>query len=246
MTSWNHSPDGLFTSKSAYLLSKNFSTTHPLSSWDWVWKLPTRPRVTHFIWLALQQRLPTKDLLHSRNITLDSSCQLCGSSPETILHALRDCTSAKRFWDSIIIPTKLSPSFNLSSTEWLKINCLSTDPHSSSIPWAFVFPLACWTIWKNRNSAYFEPTPSNPLKPTWTIALATEWYHLSYTSKPRATKTIACSWKPPPIHCFKLNTDGAANENHAAAGGIIRDIHGNWVSGFCRFLGKTNSLTAEF
>ncbi|KAF5931671.1 hypothetical protein HYC85_027842 [Camellia sinensis] len=132
------------------------------------------------------------------------------------------------------------------STKWLKINCLSTEPHPSSIPWAIVFPLACWTIWKNRNSASFEPTPPNPLKPTWTITLATEWYHLSYTSKPRATKTIACSWKPPHIHCFKLNTDDAENENHAAVGGIIRDIHGNWISGFCRFLSKTNSLTAEF
>ncbi|CAL5428867.1 unnamed protein product [Camellia sinensis] len=199
----------------------------------------------HFIWLALQQRLHAKDLLHIKNIISDNSYQLCGSSPETNLHALRDCTSAKRFWDSILIPLNLSSSFNLSSMEWLKINCLSTELHSSSIPWAIVFSLTCWTIWKNRNSVCFEPTPPNPLKPTWTIAMATKWYHLSNTSKPRATKTIACSWNSPPIHCFKLNTDGATNENHAAAGDIIRDNHGNWVSGFCRFLDKTNSLTTE-
>lgn len=60
-------------------------------------------------------------------------------------------------------------------------------------------------------------------------------------------ETILVNWKPPPPNFFKLNTDGlvTGNPGPAGAGGIIHDHTGNWVKGFPRKIGNTNSLAAE-
>ena len=46
----------------------------------------------------------------------------------------------------------------------------------------------------------------------------------------------------------KLNTDGSAlgSPGLAGGGGIIRDCHGDWISGFARSIGFTTSFAAEF
>ncbi|MBA0610447.1 hypothetical protein Godav_011296 [Gossypium davidsonii] len=45
----------------------------------------------------------------------------------------------------------------------------------------------------------------------------------------------------------KINSDEATAEsgNWSAVGGVLRDSHGNWLVGFCRFLGRGFAITAE-
>ena len=45
----------------------------------------------------------------------------------------------------------------------------------------------------------------------------------------------------------KLNTNGSVQGNLglAGCGGLLRDWHGNWISGFARAVGLTSSLAAE-
>lgn len=54
-------------------------------------------------------------------------------------------------------------------------------------------------------------------------------------------------WERPDDGRMKLNTDGAASVSLglAGAGGVIIDDRGNWVVGFSRKIGKTNSFVAE-
>ena len=44
-----------------------------------------------------------------------------------------------------------------------------------------------------------------------------------------------------------MNTDGSAtgNSSIAGGGGLIRDENGEWVTGFARRIGSTNSFLAE-
>ncbi|KAH1115517.1 hypothetical protein J1N35_008895 [Gossypium stocksii] len=58
---------------------------------------------------------------------------------------------------------------------------------------------------------------------------------------------IAIKWKAPCHSWVKVNSDGATAEsgNWSAAGGILRDSHGNWLAGFCRFIGRGSALTIE-
>ena len=46
---------------------------------------------------------------------------------------------------------------------------------------------------------------------------------------------------------MKLNSDGcdAGNPGLAGCGGVVRDSHGDWVTGFSRHIGITNSFVAE-
>ncbi|KAE8700465.1 hypothetical protein F3Y22_tig00110556pilonHSYRG00057 [Hibiscus syriacus] len=54
-------------------------------------------------------------------------------------------------------------------------------------------------------------------------------------------------WQKPAEHWVKFNTDGAVggSENMAAAGGFLRDAHGDWIFGFSRSLGICFVLNAE-
>ncbi|KAL0004154.1 hypothetical protein SO802_011715 [Lithocarpus litseifolius] len=55
------------------------------------------------------------------------------------------------------------------------------------------------------------------------------------------------SWDKPDPGWLKLNTDGSSKGllGAAAGGGLIRDEGGNWVAGFSRKIGRTDSFVAE-
>lgn len=92
MKVWNSSCC-LFSSKSAYWLICSDTCTPPFDNWSWIWKVPTTPRVSHFLRLAVQERLATKDYLCFRHITTDNFCHICSDMTESTLHVLRHCPS---------------------------------------------------------------------------------------------------------------------------------------------------------
>lgn len=62
--------------------------------------------------------------------------------------------------------------------------------------------------------------------------------------------TLYVKWHPPFSGWHKINTDGSCIQDAngfgpIAAGGLIRDDSGSWVSGFVSFLGHGCSLLAE-
>ena len=72
---------------------------------------------------------------------------------------------------------------------------------------------------------YCETSPQNPVRKT--------------------SKRIC--WEKPLSRWKKLNTDGSSIicMERAGCGGVIRDEHGNWVAGFTRHVGATNSFAIE-
>lgn len=62
-------------------------------SWDWVWK--ANPRVKHFLWLAHQERLTTKNDLRRGRIVDQKIFEGCNQKPETTEHILRHCQQQK-------------------------------------------------------------------------------------------------------------------------------------------------------
>ncbi|KAL4319435.1 hypothetical protein GQ457_18G004670 [Hibiscus cannabinus] len=54
-------------------------------------------------------------------------------------------------------------------------------------------------------------------------------------------------WRNPEPGCLCLNVDGAVSLNSAKAtiGGLLRDTAGNFIFGFSKYIGSTNSLHAE-
>ena len=80
------------------------------------------------------------------------------------------------------------------------------------------------------------------------MARALEYTHCvcSFT----ATKNLILKciwWEKPNIGWKKLNMDGASSGNLGLAEGgvVIRDEEGNWVIGYVRKIGSTNSFLVE-
>ncbi|OMO50810.1 reverse transcriptase [Corchorus capsularis] len=93
---WASTPNGKFTTRSAYLNLLNEAGTCLEGSMSWMWKLPIPVRWTYFLWLARRGRLVTNELRLRWGLTTDASCVICGANLEDILHVLRDCIEAKR------------------------------------------------------------------------------------------------------------------------------------------------------
>ncbi|KAK8513603.1 hypothetical protein V6N12_052780 [Hibiscus sabdariffa] len=58
---------------------------------------------------------------------------------------------------------------------------------------------------------------------------------------------IPTPWSNPEPGCFCLNIDGAVslNSGKTTIGGLLRDVAGNFLFGFSKFIGCVNSLNAE-
>ena len=97
---WNPSPKGSFDLKSAYLLASE-PLPDPAFQGKWIWKLDTLLRIQTFIWKCMHKSIGVRDCLQARGIQVDNICPHCHNSPESILHAFRDCYVLKRIWHQL-------------------------------------------------------------------------------------------------------------------------------------------------
>ena len=77
---------------------------------------------------------------------------------------------------------------------------------------------------------------------------STEFFAIGLEAKSKPVKTIIpVGWEKPPWGWLKLNSDGSSINNlgKAGVGGLFRDHEGNWVKGYARGIGHTNSFLAE-
>ena len=80
------------------------------------------------------------------------------------------------------------------------------------------------------------------------IQVNAEIFSIGMEAKVKNPKTIIpIGWEKPLEGWMKLNLDGSAlgNLGRAGGGGIIRDHEGDWIRGYARALGNTNSIVAE-
>ena len=80
------------------------------------------------------------------------------------------------------------------------------------------------------------------------ISKAAEIYALDRFNKHTPMKYFKqVGWKKPPKGWFTLNMDGLAlgNSGRVGDGGLLCNSDGNWVNGFTRGSGNTNSCLAE-
>lgn len=60
------------------------------------------PKSVFILWLAIQNRLATKDRLLSWNIPVDGTCCLCQQELETTSHIFFDCSFSKEIWETVL------------------------------------------------------------------------------------------------------------------------------------------------
>jgi hypothetical protein len=94
--SWKLTPNGQYTTKSAYELHFIGSTISPM--YKTIWKAWAPPKVKFFAWLVNQGRIWTADRLAKRGWPNCGLCPLCKQHTESIDHLFVHCRFTIRIW----------------------------------------------------------------------------------------------------------------------------------------------------
>ncbi|KAL6555875.1 hypothetical protein OROHE_007149 [Orobanche hederae] len=236
---WNESANGMFSCQSAYkTLKRHYSTgnTRP-GRWTWLWKLKCSHKLKHFLWLAIQGRLVTNLLRHTRKISPSAHCPSCDCAQEFVLHLMRYYPQARQIWEDLLPPQALLGFDRIEDANWFRKNLLQGQANCDmlpNIPWFLIFTTATWNIWKTRNSKIFKNT--NQSKRQTVFLIRQESLDLATCFYRKGNGPSSFKWSLPPLGWFKLNIDGSiqTHRNLGGIGGLLRDDRGDWMWGFCR------------
>lgn len=150
-----------FSVASAYIMLAEDGWKAKNFKWRAVWKWKGPQRIRIFLWLALNNRLLTNDQRRRCHLTQVSSCNLCHTTTESLLHVLSDCGFSHSVWvalfSSLSIPTPVASDFFSDNREvWLLRN-ISSQGEFNVQHWGVLFGIMCCSIWNSRNQTVFSP-----------------------------------------------------------------------------------------
>lgn len=156
---------------------------------------------------------------------------MCNNAPESIEHALRDCISARKLWNSRPLPMHANSFYGTGLIGWLKTNCYNkATMQGTCFDWSNVFSFGIWSLWIQRNRKLFnQVNPIQDLK-LEILAKTAKFYYLGSSEKNHSTHVnIQVKWVRPLLNWFKLKSDGSSmgNPGLARGGGLIRDANGS-------------------
>ncbi|KAA3479931.1 reverse transcriptase [Gossypium australe] len=192
-------------------------------------------------------RLLTNSERVKRGIAQDVSRLLCGHIKEDILHILRDCPFAKEVWHNIIPANHLGSFFSGNISKWFFSNLQFLSINKLSVfPWACLFGIILWRIWKNHNSSIFQ---RNAMNSKDVISISYSWakHFLSTHNEELASQSKQSPDYQNSGTSIFLNTDGVVHpvSGLSTAGSVIRNSKGEWILGYNRSLGECSVVTAE-
>ena len=190
-----------------------------------------------------------KSCLARRGVVVDESCPICQREPESIIHALRDCAWVKSVWMQLGVSLSNQDFWSSNIQDWININGkISLSCAQGNLPWKTTFSFAMWCIWKSRNMVVFNGKMLNQNLPKEIMNHVLEFIYCVHSPRSPIQKiSRRLRWERPPTGWKKLNTDGSylGGLDRAGCGGLVRDEQGEWVVGFTRHIGSTNSFIAE-
>ncbi|XP_039022010.1 uncharacterized protein LOC120154283 [Hibiscus syriacus] len=114
------------------------------------------PKHSLIVWMALQDRLPTRDRLQRMGISIDSVCVICNSLQETRNHLFSKCSIAACLWNSILNLNGMNPT-NLA---WEETVATAINSWKGKSLLTFILKIAwsafIYTVWQERNQRIFQ------------------------------------------------------------------------------------------
>ncbi|XP_021776079.1 uncharacterized protein LOC110739906 [Chenopodium quinoa] len=113
------------------------------------------PKSLFLTWLAVKNRLLTKDRLQHWNIQCDPACFLCNQSLETVQHLFFACDYSRAIWSQILKLLGFQRSVGCFDVEldWISKKCRKTRVKSRLL--AMCFAESVYHIWLQRNALIF-------------------------------------------------------------------------------------------
>ncbi|KAJ0589942.1 putative reverse transcriptase zinc-binding domain-containing protein [Helianthus annuus] len=155
-------------------------------------------KVNLFIWRAEMGCISTREELCRRHINLqDTSCSICGSGDENVMHLFTGCIFALGVW--------------LAVGRWCRMglimafdfkDLLSAHEQVNGGKWARkvvrgIIYISCWVIWKLRNAKVFNN--SDP-KVVEAVALIKSWSFLWLKNRSKFDSLVWKEWSRNPLY----------------------------------------------
>ncbi|KAL1209614.1 putative ribonuclease H protein [Cardamine amara subsp. amara] len=135
--------------------------TSPQVPWaSVVWFKEGVPRYSFIHWLALLDRLPTRDRLRSWGMNVPATCVLCSSYSETNSHLFFECEFARSIW--LPLASKVLPNTPLllsHTSSWILNNTPTSAPHAHGKKIIrLLLQSVIYATWRERNARIFTDT----------------------------------------------------------------------------------------
>ncbi|XP_012072790.1 uncharacterized protein LOC105634534 [Jatropha curcas] len=169
---WHWTTDGKYTTKSAYHLARNLvfrgQTAAHNVIWKCIWELQVPPKVSHFLWRACHDILPSKSRLHLKGLNIDDRCLACGEE-ETDVHALVGCPVAVSCWS---VWRQWSQGFAAEDfIDWLSL-VWNRGEMVDRVEAAVIV----WNIWNYRNKRLWSGVlPLAPVMVSSALSILYDW-----------------------------------------------------------------------
>lgn len=106
---WHFSPNGAFSTKSAYKVSTLGSLSCSSVSnggvekwWNCLWKTKIPNKIKMLVWRVFHDIIPSNFNLCNKNVPITYGCSECGKKQKTSFHTLFRCKRAKEIWNCIL------------------------------------------------------------------------------------------------------------------------------------------------
>lgn len=162
--SWRLTPDGAYSSASAYG-AMFLGSSRPLGAKE-IWKTSAPPKVRFFFWLVMHGRCWTAERRHRHGLQDSGSCIFCDQLPETMDHLLIGCNYSKEVWSIFLSKLHLQDVVTVQEEMvmawWLRTRKgVIKQVHKG---FDSLFFLIGWSIWKERNARTFNGATTDPAR----------------------------------------------------------------------------------
>lgn len=159
---WRWSTQGTYSANSVYRAMVEGGKTR--WSFNEIWKGWAPPKVQLHLYLLLQDRILTREVLVRRGFQCESQCATCNSGlMESAIHLVYHCSYAQKVWSRIEdkwgsclvdrdmrVPDSVQA---LWSASWLKVK---RSGAMSKKEWAVRMMGVLWHLWRQRNDKIFR------------------------------------------------------------------------------------------
>ena len=156
---WTRTPNGEYSSKSAYLMQ--FQGSIHCSSGKLIWQARTENKCKFFAWTLSNDKILTADNLAKRGWPHHPLCSLCNQAPETSSHLCLMCPYALQTWTRVFslsncnILSRVSPqNFSTFMSWWQQASLLTPKGDRKNFNGLVIYIV--WNIWKERNRRIFQ------------------------------------------------------------------------------------------
>ncbi|XP_068475121.1 uncharacterized protein [Phaseolus vulgaris] len=152
---WGVNNKGCFSMKSAYESIRGDGTR--IGVFDLLWKAKALPSVLIIAWRSILDRLPTRECLSRRGVTMEStSCVFCHSKVESSQHLFLECDVVVRVWDLCLRWIGiLSVQHNALHNHFESFS-LTHVSNKQEMVWKGIWASIVRSVWEHRNLVVFK------------------------------------------------------------------------------------------